>query len=73
MMKRNPGDERLTLREIAAQLRDDDSRSFAYLYHASIVGARELGIYERGRAYSAKEGRQIQQVIKRLFPSRGSD
>lgn len=69
-MKRGTG---FSLRDASERAAHDGARSKAYMYHASIVAARELGIYERGRGYSEKEVQAICLVITRLFPPRGTD
>lgn len=62
-----------SLKEVALDISRNDLRSVAYLYHATIVAARALGIYDRGRQYSMEEGNAIWRQIDKLFPARGTD
>lgn len=63
----------LSLHDVAERAAQIDGRRVQYMYHAAIVAARELGIYERGRGYTDKECRSMCAVIAHLFPPRGTD
>jgi len=60
----------MSLLEIATGLSATDGRNPTYLYHAAIVAARALGIFNRGRIYDSAEVREIKRAILQLFPGR---
>lgn len=59
--------------QIAELMHEDDPRCVAYLYHAVIVAARDLGIYSRGKTYCLGEASDIILRADRLFPRAGED
>ena len=69
-MRRGTG---FSLHDVAERAARTGHRSPAYMYHAAIVAARELGIYERGRSCTEQETQKMCAVITRLFPPRGTD